>query len=84
MLYCFGNTYVIKSVPSFLIGCDVKPLTIEIAESLTTVGQSSGLKKALDQTCMIIACHGALRANQQLSDEQINGLLDQVINALIG
>jgi len=73
-----GNTYVIKSVPSFLSGRDVKPLIIEIAENLTSVGQSSGLHEALEQCCMIMACHGAIRANQQLSDQQINGLLDQL------
>ena len=73
-----GNTYVVKSVPSFLSGHDVKPLIVEIVENLTTVGQSSGLHKALEQCCVIMACHGAIRANQQLSDEQIHGLLDQL------
>jgi DNA mismatch repair protein MutL len=73
-----GNTFVIKSVPSFLTGRDVKPLIIEISENLTTVGQSPGLQKALEQCCEIMACHGAIRANQQLSDQQINGLLEQL------
>jgi DNA mismatch repair protein MutL len=73
-----GNTFVIKSVPSFLSGRDVKPLIIEISENLTTVGQSPGVQKALEQCCMIMACHGAIRAKQQLSDQQINGLLEQL------
>ena len=73
-----GNTFVIKSVPAFLSGRDVKPLIIEIAESLATVGHSSGLHKALEQCCQIIACHGAIRANQQLNDQQISGLLEQL------
>jgi DNA mismatch repair protein MutL len=73
-----GSTFIIKSVPAFLSGRDVKPLIIEIAENLTTVGHSSGLQKALEQCCRIMACHGAIRANQQLSDQQINGLLEQL------
>jgi DNA mismatch repair protein MutL len=73
-----GNTFVIKSVPSFLTGRDVKPLIIEITENLTTVGQSPGLQKELEQCCMIMACHGAIRANQQLTDQQIIGLLEQL------
>jgi len=73
-----GSTFIIKSVPAFLTGREVKPLIIEIAESLTTVGHSSGLHKALEQVCRIMACHGAIRANQQLSDQQITGLLEQL------
>jgi DNA mismatch repair protein MutL len=73
-----GNTFVIKSVPAFLSGRDVKPLIIEIAENLATVGHSSGLHKSLEQCCHIIACHGAIRANQQMTDQQIGGLLEQL------
>jgi DNA mismatch repair protein MutL len=73
-----GNTFVTKSVPSFLGGRDVKPLIIEIAENLATVGQSPGVKKALEQCCQIVACHGAIRANQLLSDQQLSGLLEQL------
>ena len=73
-----GSTFIIKSVPAFLSGREVKPLIIEIAESLATVGDSSGLHKALEQCCQIIACHGAIRANQQLTDQQISGLLEQL------
>jgi DNA mismatch repair protein MutL len=34
--------------------------------------------KAIDQCLILIACHGAVRANQQLTDEQIRALLDQL------
>jgi DNA mismatch repair protein MutL len=73
-----GTTFIIKSVPAFLSGRDVRPLIVEIAESLATVGHSSGLHQALEQCCRIIACHGAIRANQQLTDQQISGLLEQL------
>ena len=73
-----GSTFIIKSVPAFLGGREVKPLIIEIAESLATVGQSGGLHKALERCCQIIACHAAIRANQPLTDQQIGGLLEQL------
>jgi DNA mismatch repair protein MutL len=73
-----GSTFIIKSVPAFLSGREAKPLIIEIAESLATVGHSSGLQLALEHCCHIIACHGAIRANQALTDQQINGLLEQL------
>ncbi|UCE53394.1 MAG: DNA mismatch repair endonuclease MutL [Desulfobacterales bacterium] len=73
-----GNTFVVKSVPAPLTGRDVNPLIIEMVENMVAVGYAPGPQKALEQCCMIMACHGAIRANQQLSDEQINGLLKQL------
>ena len=73
-----GNTFVVKSVPAPLSGRDVNPLIIEMVENMVAVGYAPGPQKALEQCCMIMACHGAIRANQQLSDEQINGLLEQL------
>jgi len=73
-----GNTFVVKSVPAPLAGRDVNPLIIEMVENLVAVGYSPGPQKALEQCCMMMACHGAIRANQRLSKEQINGLLEQL------
>jgi DNA mismatch repair protein MutL len=73
-----GRTFVVKAVPASLSGRDVKPLIIEIAENMVTVGTSSGLQKALEQCCVLMACHGAIRANHPLSEPQIKGLLEQL------
>jgi DNA mismatch repair protein MutL len=73
-----GRTFVVKAVPASLSGRDVKPLIIEIAENMVTVGTSSDLKKALEQCCVLMACHGAIRANHPLSGPQIEGLLEQL------
>lgn len=73
-----GNTFVVKSVPAPLTGRDVNPLIIEMVENMVAVGYSPGPQKVLEQCCITMACHGAIRANQQLSDEQINGLLKQL------
>ena len=73
-----GNTFVVKSVPALLENKEVKPLVIEIVEKMAQIGFTTGLEKALDQCLILMACHGAIRANQKLSDEQIKGLLDQL------
>ena len=77
-----GNTFVIKAVPVFLTGREVKPLVIEILEEAVSIGteSSSGLEKALDRCLTLIACHGAIRANQALNDRQMKNLLDQLDN----
>jgi len=73
-----GNTFVVKSVPALLGNREIKPLVIEIVEKMAQIGFTPGLEKAIDQCLMLMACHGAIRANQHLSDRQIKELLDQL------
>jgi len=75
----FGkNTFVIKAVPGLLAGRDVKPMIVEIVEKAAEAGYSPGLKQALDQCRMVMACHGSMRAHQTLTREQIRQLLAQL------
>jgi DNA mismatch repair protein MutL len=75
----FGkNTFIVKAVPALLSGRDVKPMIYEIVEKTAAIGYSPGLENVLDQCRMVMACHGAIRANQQLGDAQIKDLLHQL------
>ena len=73
-----GNTFVVKSVPALLENKEVKPLVIEIVEKMAQTGFTPGLEKVIDQCLILMACHGAIRANRKLSDKEIKGLLDQL------
>ena len=73
-----GNTFVVKAVPVLLADREVKPLIVEIVEKIVEIGAAPGLAEALDKCRMLMACHGAIRANQALSDKQIRGLLKQL------
>jgi DNA mismatch repair protein MutL len=73
-----GNTFLVKSVPQLLAEREVKPLLIEIVEKMVEIGSSPGLAEMLAECRMVMACHGAIRANQALSEAQINGLLAQL------
>jgi DNA mismatch repair protein MutL len=73
-----GSTFVVKSVPPLLAEREVKPLIVEIVEKIVQIGSSPGLAEMLDECRMVMACHGAIRANQALSDPQIKGLLAQL------
>ena len=53
-------------------------LIVEIVEKIVDIGSGHGLAQALDQCRMVMACHGALRANQALTEQQIKGLLNQL------
>jgi len=73
-----GTTFVVKSVPAILADREIKPIILEIAEKMLESGLTQGLEKTIDQCLMLIACHGAIRANQRLLDKQIKRLLAQL------
>jgi len=73
-----GNTFVVKAVPTLLADREVKPLVLEIVEKIVEIGSGPALSEMLDQCRMVMACHGAIRANQTLSEKQIKGLLLQL------
>ncbi len=73
-----GRTYMIKSVPGLLVGKSLKPLIIEIVEKIIETGASKGIDKAVDTCFAVMACHGAIRANQALTVEEMETLLRQL------
>jgi len=73
-----GDTFVVKAVPLLLKNKEIKPLVIEMVEKTAQIGFSSGMETVLDQCIELMACHGAIRANQRLSDKEIQELLHQL------
>ena len=75
-----GDTFVIKAVPSLLSGRQIAPLVTEIVEKAADTGFSPELVTTLDRIRQLMACHGAIRANQRLSMNQMKELLHQLDN----
>jgi DNA mismatch repair protein MutL len=73
-----GGTMVVKSVPAILSGREVRPLLVEIAEAAAGSGTPSKPQEALDFLRQRAACHGAIRAGQGLTYEQMHDLLRQL------
>jgi DNA mismatch repair protein MutL len=73
-----GNTFVVKAVPEMLAGREVKPLILEIVDRLADTGFSEDMQAAIDECYKLMACHGAIRAHQMLTDKQIRVLLEQM------
>jgi DNA mismatch repair protein MutL len=73
-----GNTVVVKSVPAVLSGRELRPLIVEIAAAAAAAAGAAGAFDALDRCRQIAACHGAIRARQALSIEQMQALLRQM------
>jgi DNA mismatch repair protein MutL len=74
-----GGTVVVKSVPGFLSGREMRPLLMEMAAA-GSGPEGSGVdpQEAMDFCRQRAACHGAIRAGQALSPEQMQALLGQL------
>jgi len=73
-----GGTYVINSLPGMLGNREVKPLMLEMVDAVLENGDGAVLENALDDCLKIMACHGAIRANQALKGSEIAMMLEQL------
>jgi DNA mismatch repair protein MutL len=71
-----GNTVIVKAVPGVLSGKPVRPFITEMAEAAAGGALRPG--EALDRCRQLAACHGAIRAHQRLTVEQMHQLLRQL------
>jgi DNA mismatch repair protein MutL len=70
-----AGTLALRSVPAALAGGDVVELARSVLAEFAELGASSVLERARDQLLSTMACHGAVRANRQLSIDEMNALL---------
>lgn len=75
-----GNTFAVKSAPAILAEKEISPLIAEILERMTEIGvdTEADLEKNRDEMLILTACHGAVRAGQTLSREEMQALLRQM------
>jgi DNA mismatch repair protein MutL len=76
----FGqSTFVVKAIPALLGGGEMAPLIREILEKTAETGYGPSLERSLNECLILMACHGALRARQRLSEVEQQALLDQLM-----
>ncbi len=76
-----GRALALKSIPRLLGEADSERLLREVAAELVAFGKSGVIETAFERVLILIACHGAVRANHSLSPPEIRALLvalDQV------
>lgn len=69
------ETLVIREVPVALARADVALLLRDVLADLLQVGASDRIEAHLNELLATMACHGAVRANRQLSVTEMNSLL---------
>ncbi len=65
----------VRSQPAALVGGDVTELVRSVLAELAQWGASRVVERAQDQILSTMACHGAVRANRQLTLDEMNALL---------
>jgi len=71
-----GDAFAVKGAPAILGGVDLGGLLEDLAQQLEQLERGSALDEALHDLAATMACHAAVRANQDLSPEEARALLD--------
>ena len=79
LLEQFGqNTYVVKAVPELITETDAVRLVQELAGKLADIGLAPQMAARQDEALSVMACHGAVRANQRLNENEMRAILNQL------
>jgi DNA mismatch repair protein MutL len=68
----------VRALPVFLVRSEIDALVRRIGAELVQHGVSHGVEEALNEVLGTMACHGAVRANRQLSLAEMNALLREM------
>ena len=70
-----ASVLAVRSQPAALVGGDVVELARSVLAELAQFGASSVIQRAQHEILSTMACHGAVRANRQLTLDEMNALL---------
>ena len=72
------RSVVVRAVPALLLKANFSKLVPQLLDDLDPQNKAAGLTQARDRILAGMACHGAVRANRQLSLTEMNALLRQM------
>jgi DNA mismatch repair protein MutL len=71
-----GESFAVKGAPALLAGVDLARLLADLAGQLAEVERGSAVDEAFHGVLATMACHAAVRANQDLGPEEARALLE--------
>jgi len=73
-----GTTFAVKSVPQVVAGEDIESLVKDIIGELASEGRAPQGEAMAERIFTIMACHGAIRGNRVLRDEEMQNLFSEL------
>jgi DNA mismatch repair protein MutL len=71
-----GDSFAVKGAPAMLSGVDLAALLADVAGQLAELERGSAVDEAFHDLLATMACHAAVRANQDIAPEEARALLD--------
>ncbi len=72
------TTLCVREVPSLLRAADAEALLRDVISDLQDSGSSQRIDDVIDETLATMACHNSIRANRQLTLDEMNALLREM------
>ncbi len=72
------TTLLVREVPTLLAAADAEALLRDVISDLAETGGTSRVEDASHEYLSTMACHNSVRANRQLSIEEMNALLREM------
>jgi DNA mismatch repair protein MutL len=72
-----GSTFLLRSAPATLGSADWETLILDLIPALEK-NAPVGIEKSMDDILIVMACHGAIRARQTLSQREITQMLEEL------
>ena len=69
---------VVRQMPALLADSDVAALVRDVLSDLLEHGSSQRIQDSVNDLLSTMACHGSIRANRRLGNDEMNGLLREM------
>ena len=79
-----GRSFTVKSVPALVADVDVERLVRDLAAELNEIGRAAQLDNEIERVLAVLACHSMVRANQALSQSEMQQLLHDLADIEFG
>jgi len=73
-----GASFLVTAAPAWLKNADVEALVLEMVETLAPLKSPDEPQAVKEGARLIMACHGAIRAGQEVKHDEIKALLAQL------